>query len=55
MAVDDAERRRLGAQIVENEGQHDMLVHVGEIAGMKGVLIVHRTVCSARAGSNARP
>ena len=41
MAVDHAERRGLGAQMFENARQHDMLVHVGEVAGMESVLIIH--------------
>ena len=42
MAVDHPKSRGLAAQMVEHAGQHDMLVHVGKIAGMKGVLIIHR-------------
>ena len=41
MAVDHAERRGLCPQMFEDARQHDMLVHVGETAGMEGVLVVH--------------
>src|SRR5262249_53564543 len=41
MGVDDAERRRLAAQVQENAGEHRMLDDVGEIAGVKSMAIVH--------------
>ena len=41
MGVDHAERRRLGAQIMQDAAKHRMLEHVGEIAGMEGVAIIH--------------
>ena len=41
MGVDHAERRRLGFQIGQDARQHRVLVHVGEIAGMECVLIIH--------------
>ena len=41
MGVDDAERRRLVAQVHQNADQHRMLDDVGEVAGVKGVAIVH--------------
>jgi hypothetical protein len=41
MRFDHAKGGRLLTQMVKDSGQHDVLVHVGEIAGMEGVLIVH--------------
>ena len=41
MGVDDAERRRLGAQVHQNANQHRMLDHIGKVAGVKGVAIIH--------------
>src|SRR5215211_3451176 len=41
MGVDDAERGRLCAQMNENAGEDRMLDDVGEIAGVKGMTIVH--------------
>ena len=41
MGVDDAERGRLVAQMHEDARQHRVLDDVGEIAGVKGVAIVH--------------
>jgi hypothetical protein len=40
MSVDDAERAGLLAQMDEHAGEHDMLEHVGEIAGMEGVTVI---------------
>ena len=41
MGVDDAERRRLGAQVHQNADQDRMLDHIGKVAGVKGVAIIH--------------
>ena len=41
MGVDHPERRGLFPQMHENADQDDMLEHVGKIAGMKGVTVVH--------------
>ena len=41
MGVDDAERRRFLAQMHEDAHQHRVLDHIGEIAGVKGVAIIH--------------
>ena len=41
MGVDDAESRRLGAQVHENAHQHGVLDDIREIAGVEGVAIVH--------------
>ena len=41
MGVDDAERRRLGAQVHQNADQHRVLDDIGEVAGVKGVAIIH--------------
>ena len=41
MGVDHAERRRLAAQIMQDAAKHRMLEHIGEIAGMEGVAIIH--------------
>jgi len=41
MGVDDAEGRRLGAQMEQDAHQHRVLEHVGEAAGVEGVAIVH--------------
>jgi len=49
MGVDDAEGRRLLAQMHENAHQHRVLDHIGEIAGVKVVAIIHgRQVMSAK-------
>jgi hypothetical protein len=42
VGVDHSERGRLAAQMFENSRQHEVFMHVGEIAGMECVLIVHR-------------
>ena len=41
MGVDHPEGGRLVAQMYQDAGKHDVLVHVGEIPGVKGVLVVH--------------
>jgi len=41
VGVDDAERRRLLAQVREDAHQHRVLDHIGEVAGMKDVTIIH--------------
>ena len=41
MGVDEAERRVLAREIDEDARQDRVLEHVGEIAGMKGVAIIH--------------
>src|SRR5262244_3209251 len=41
MGVDDAEGRGLAAQMHEDAHQHRVLDHIGEIAGEKGVTIIH--------------
>lgn len=41
MGIEDAERRRLLAQMREDQHEHDVLHDVGEIAGMEGVAVVH--------------
>ena len=42
MGVDDTEGRRLRTQMHQDANEHRVLDDVGEIAGMKGVAIVHR-------------
>ena len=41
MRVDDAERRFLSLHVFEHEGEHGVLQHVGEIARVVGVAVVH--------------
>jgi hypothetical protein len=48
MDVDDAEGRRLGAQMHQDANDHDMLDDVGEIAGVEGVAVVHGRKLMAR-------
>lgn len=40
MGVDHPERRRLGAQMHEHARQRRALVHVGEVPGVEGMLVV---------------
>ena len=42
MGVDDAERRRLVAQMCQHAAQRGVLHDVGEVAGVIGVSVVHR-------------
>src|SRR5262249_51402734 len=42
MGGDHAEGRRLLAEMHQDAGEHRMLEHVGEVAGVEGVTIVHR-------------
>jgi len=41
MGFDDAEGRGLAAQMHEDAHQHRVLDHIGKIAGVKGVTIIH--------------
>ena len=41
MVVQDAERRLLGFELFDHEGEHDVLQHVGMASGMEGVAVVH--------------
>ena len=41
MRVDDTKGRGLRAQVQKNAGERRMFEHIGEVAGMKGVPIVH--------------
>jgi nitrite reductase/ring-hydroxylating ferredoxin subunit len=41
MRIDVAERRRLGLQGIEHADERGVLEHVGEVAGMEGMAIVH--------------
>ena len=41
MGVDDAERCRLAAQIMQDAAKHGMLENIGKIAGMECVAIIH--------------
>jgi hypothetical protein len=41
MGVDHAERRRFGAQIMQDAAKHRVLEHIGEAAGVECVAIVH--------------
>jgi hypothetical protein len=41
MRVDDTERGRLLFQVFEAQHEHGVLEHIREIAGMKGVAVVH--------------
>ena len=45
MGVDDAEGRRLVAQMHQHAAQHRVLDDVGEISGVIGVAVVHRARC----------
>jgi hypothetical protein len=44
MAVEDAERRRLGLEALNHPGEHDVLQDVGMISGVKGVAVVHAAI-----------
>ena len=41
MRVEVEQRLRLALQPLEQREQHDVLVHVREVAGVEGVAIVH--------------
>jgi hypothetical protein len=41
--VHEEHRRRLALQSFEQRNQHEMFVDIGEVAGMKGVAIIHGT------------
>ena len=41
MGVDDAERGRLLAQVMQDTAQHRVLEDIGEAAGMEGVAVIH--------------
>jgi hypothetical protein len=41
MGIDDTKCRRLEPQMREHPAEHGVLVHVGEVAGMEGVALVH--------------
>ena len=53
MGVDDAEGRRLRAQMHQDANEHRVLDDVGKIAGMKGVAIVHRGSIAGKRGQVA--
>jgi hypothetical protein len=55
MSVDDAECCRLAAQIVQDAAKHCMLEHIGKIAGMEFVVIVHDRFCQLRVTTRCRP
>ena len=44
MGIDDPESGRLDTQMNEDARKDDVLVYIGEIAGVKGVLIVHEFI-----------
>ena len=39
--------RRLGEKRLAQRQQHDMLEHVGMVAGMEGVAVVHRVILAS--------
>jgi hypothetical protein len=41
VGVDDTERRRLAAQVREDADQHGVFDHIGEVARVKGVTVIH--------------
>jgi hypothetical protein len=41
MQVENPEGGRLRLQMLQDAGQHDVLHHVGEIAGVIGVAVIH--------------
>ena len=47
MSVDEAERRLLALEMNEDARQDGVLEDVGEIAGMKGVAVIHESPKSA--------
>ena len=55
MRVDDAERRRLQLQVLDDERQHHVLEHVREIAGVIGVAIVQARFIRRGRASNSPP
>jgi hypothetical protein len=42
--VEDTEGRGLGLQMLQNAREYGVLHHVGEIAGVEGVAVVHAAV-----------
>jgi hypothetical protein len=50
MGVDHPERRRLLAQVGQDAGNDDVLDHIGEVAGVKGVAVVHGEMGRRRTG-----
>jgi hypothetical protein len=42
MGIDDPKRCRLEPQMRKHPAEHGVLVHIGEIARMKGVAVIHR-------------
>ena len=61
MGVDRPERRRLDPKMDEDARQDDVLHHVGEVAGVEGVAIVHESLgattprVAVRAAPSGRP
>ena len=55
MGIDHAKSRRLVAQVREDARQHRVLVHVGEVAGMEGVPIIHRFASRLDGGITVAP
>ena len=49
MGIDHDERRRLLFQARENGNKREMLDHIGEIARVKGVAIVHAAMMNKSA------
>jgi len=41
MGIDDPKRCRLEPQMRKHAAEHGVLVHIGEIARMKGVAVIH--------------
>ncbi len=52
MGVECETGGRLGGERIAQRQQHDMLEHVGVVAGMEGVAIVHRGIVASRATSH---
>ena len=58
MGVDHAERRWLLPEVGKDAGNDDVLEHIGEIAGMKGVAVVDRNdppICTPPNLASRRP
>lgn len=42
VSIDHAKRRRLAQQMHEDQRQNRVLMHIGEVAGVKSVAIIHQ-------------
>jgi hypothetical protein len=50
MGVDDPKRRRFQLEILDQPAEDEVLHHIGEIAGMEGVAVVHGSAAGKSGG-----